>query len=135
MSRVTTRPITRPATRAVSGTRGRDSRPTHSRQAGSSAREPCLRGAARWHERFLLKDATADELVAAICTLAAGEALLDPTVTRRVINTHAPHAAGHDRTAPTQEHEVKCCTSSHGACRTRRSLANSSSAMQPPRPT
>ena len=34
---------------------------------------------------FLLKDATADELVAAVRVLAGGEALLAPTVTRRVI--------------------------------------------------
>jgi DNA-binding NarL/FixJ family response regulator len=36
---------------------------------------------------FLLKDATAEELIAAIRTLAAGDALLDPSVTRRVIDT------------------------------------------------
>ena len=36
---------------------------------------------------FLLKDSSAVELVAAIRTLAAGEALLDPAVTRRVIET------------------------------------------------
>ena len=34
---------------------------------------------------FLLKDATAEELVAAVRTLAAGDAILAPTVTRRVI--------------------------------------------------
>lgn len=35
---------------------------------------------------FLLKDATAEELVHAIRVLATGEALLDPAVTRRVID-------------------------------------------------
>jgi DNA-binding NarL/FixJ family response regulator len=35
---------------------------------------------------FLLKDATAEQLVAAIRTIAAGEALLDPAVTRRVVD-------------------------------------------------
>lgn len=35
---------------------------------------------------LLLKDATAEELVRAVKTLAGGEALLDPTVTRRVID-------------------------------------------------
>jgi DNA-binding NarL/FixJ family response regulator len=34
---------------------------------------------------FLLKDATADDLVAAVRIVAAGEALLSPTVTRRLI--------------------------------------------------
>ena len=38
---------------------------------------------------FLLKDATAEELVAAIRKLANGEALLDPAVTRRVIDAFA----------------------------------------------
>lgn len=43
---------------------------------------------------FLLKDATAEELIAAIHTLAAGDALLDPAVTRRVIEAYADmHAA------------------------------------------
>jgi DNA-binding NarL/FixJ family response regulator len=38
---------------------------------------------------FLLKDATAEDLAAAIRTLAAGQAMLDPAVTRRVIETFA----------------------------------------------
>jgi DNA-binding NarL/FixJ family response regulator len=38
---------------------------------------------------FLLKDATAEELVTAVRTLAAGESLLDPAVTRRVIDAFA----------------------------------------------
>jgi len=37
---------------------------------------------------FLLKDATAEELIGGIRTVAAGEALLDPTVTRRVIEAY-----------------------------------------------
>ncbi|HEV2070985.1 MAG TPA: response regulator transcription factor [Acidimicrobiales bacterium] len=36
---------------------------------------------------FLLKDSTAEELVSAIRTVAAGDALLDRAVTRRVIDT------------------------------------------------
>src|ERR671936_2049866 len=35
---------------------------------------------------FLLKDAAAEELITAIRTVAAGEALIDPGVTRRVID-------------------------------------------------
>jgi DNA-binding NarL/FixJ family response regulator len=38
---------------------------------------------------FLLKDATAEELVTAVRTLAAGESLLHPAVTRRVIDAFA----------------------------------------------
>jgi DNA-binding NarL/FixJ family response regulator len=38
---------------------------------------------------FLLKDATAEELVTAVRTLAAGESLLDPAVTRRVMDAFA----------------------------------------------
>lgn len=47
---------------------------------------------------LLLKDSTAEELVAAVRTLAAGEALLDPTVTRRIIDAfvRVPEKAGQD---------------------------------------
>jgi DNA-binding NarL/FixJ family response regulator len=38
---------------------------------------------------FLLKDATADDLVAAVRIIASGEALLAPTVTRRLIEQFA----------------------------------------------
>lgn len=47
---------------------------------------------------FLLKDATAEDLIGAIHTLAAGDALLDPAVTRRVIEAYA----GRHATAPHQ---------------------------------
>ena len=45
---------------------------------------------------LLLKDSTAEELVAAVRTLAGGEALLDPTVTRRIIDAfvRVPDQAG-----------------------------------------
>ena len=42
---------------------------------------------------FLLKDAPADELVRAVRVVAAGEALLSPAVTRRVIDKAAQQAA------------------------------------------
>lgn len=38
---------------------------------------------------FLLKDSTAEQLVTAVRTVAAGEALLDPAVTRRVVDAFA----------------------------------------------
>jgi DNA-binding NarL/FixJ family response regulator len=47
---------------------------------------------------FLLKDATSDELVAAIRTLATGNAILDPAVTRRVIEAFV-HSKPPDPTA------------------------------------
>ena len=45
---------------------------------------------------FLLKDASAAELLAAVRTVAAGEALLSPRVTRRVI----AHFTGRPAPAP-----------------------------------
>jgi DNA-binding NarL/FixJ family response regulator len=50
---------------------------------------------------FLLKDATADDLVAAVRIVAAGEALLAPTVTRRLIEEFARQPR-RDRTRPDQ---------------------------------
>ena len=41
---------------------------------------------------FLLKDATAAELVAAVRVIAAGDALLAPSVTRRLIEDYATRA-------------------------------------------
>jgi DNA-binding NarL/FixJ family response regulator len=43
---------------------------------------------------FLLKRATPEELVAGIRTVAAGEALLSPAVTRRLFQLHARRQAG-----------------------------------------
>jgi DNA-binding NarL/FixJ family response regulator len=43
---------------------------------------------------FLLKDAPADQLIAAVRTLAAGDALIDPTITRRLISRFALAAHG-----------------------------------------
>jgi DNA-binding NarL/FixJ family response regulator len=50
---------------------------------------------------FLLKDATADDLVAAVRIVAAGEALLAPTVTRRLIEEFASQPR-RDRPHPDQ---------------------------------
>jgi DNA-binding NarL/FixJ family response regulator len=50
---------------------------------------------------FLLKDATADDLVAAVRIVAAGEALLAPTVTRRLIEEFASQPR-RDRPRPDQ---------------------------------
>ncbi|MFI7275998.1 response regulator [Streptomyces sp. NPDC049879] len=52
---------------------------------------------------FLLKDATAGELVHAVRVIAAGDALLAPSVTRRLIEdyaTHPPAGRGGDRVPP-----------------------------------
>jgi DNA-binding NarL/FixJ family response regulator len=50
---------------------------------------------------FLLKDATADDLVTAVRIIAAGEALLAPTVTRRLIEEFARQPR-RDRPRPDQ---------------------------------
>jgi DNA-binding NarL/FixJ family response regulator len=42
---------------------------------------------------FILKDTAPDELVRAVRVVAAGEALLSPSVTRRVVSLFAQHAA------------------------------------------
>ena len=42
---------------------------------------------------FVLKDDPPEQLIAAIRTVAAGDALLSPTVTRRVIQQFTQHAA------------------------------------------
>jgi DNA-binding NarL/FixJ family response regulator len=59
---------------------------------------------------FMLKDAPAEELVGAIRVLAAGEALLAPAVTRRVIEAFArlpvPSAAHADALAELTSREV-----------------------------
>jgi hypothetical protein len=41
---------------------------------------------------FLLKRARPEELISAVQTIAAGDSLLSPSVTRRVIDTHGPAA-------------------------------------------
>jgi DNA-binding NarL/FixJ family response regulator len=61
---------------------------------------------------FLLKDASPEQLIAAIHVVAAGEAVLAPTVTRRVVEAFASIPAGDDalrgalETLTTREREV-----------------------------
>jgi DNA-binding NarL/FixJ family response regulator len=43
---------------------------------------------------FLLKDAPADQLITAVRSLAAGDALIDPAITRRLISRFALAARG-----------------------------------------
>ena len=60
---------------------------------------------------FLLKDATAEELIAAVRVLAAGDAILAPSVTRRVIEAFGsvprPAAGLADRLAALSPREVE----------------------------
>ena len=61
---------------------------------------------------FLLKDATAEELVAAVRTLAAGDAILAPGVTRRVIEAFGaavprPEPAAAERLGALSAREVE----------------------------
>ena len=60
---------------------------------------------------FLLKDATAEELIAAVRTLAAGDAILAPAVTRRVIEAFGsvprPKPGTADRLAALSPREVE----------------------------
>ncbi|MCG5214567.1 response regulator transcription factor [Streptosporangium sp. KLBMP 9127] len=44
---------------------------------------------------FLLKDSPPRELIEAVRVVAAGEALLDPTVTQRLIDAYVSHPGGH----------------------------------------
>jgi DNA-binding NarL/FixJ family response regulator len=55
---------------------------------------------------FLLKRATPDELVAGIRTVAAGDALLSPAVTRRLFQLHARRQVGSVPTAQLTEREA-----------------------------
>ncbi len=60
---------------------------------------------------FLLKDATAEDLVSAVRIVAAGEALLSPSVTRRLIADYAARPAprsadARTRLAPLTEREL-----------------------------
>ena len=70
---------------------------------------------------FLLKEATADQLIEAVRVIASGEAILAPSVTRRLLETMAedPAAAGDGEPRST------CCCWSPADCRTPRSARRS----------
>ena len=87
---------------------------------------------------FLLKDATAAELVHAVRVVAAGDALLAPSVTRRLIATSP---AGHARTRRPPPHSASSLKGDGGARLIARGLSNAEISDtlvmpgRPPRPT
>ena len=74
---------------------------------------------------FLLKDAPADDLVHAVRVVAAGEALLAPAVTRRVIEEFAAGRPGRRRPGcaglADARASARCSSWSRAGCRTARS--------------
>src|SRR3712207_6804472 len=67
---------------------------------------------------FLLKDAPAEELAAGIRVVAAGDALLAPGVTRRVIDAFIGRPAGPSRTvARSEEHTSELQSRQYLVCR------------------
>ena len=88
---------------------------------------------------FLLKDAPPDQLIAAVRCSAAGDALIDPSITRRLIGRFA-HAARRPRcsrpsSGSSPSANSKCCASSPAARPTPRSRPNSWSRRAPSRRT
>ena len=87
---------------------------------------------------FVLKDDSPEQLIAAVRTVAAGEALLSPAITKRVIQKFA----GMQRPAAPKELERaerararRLPPDDRTACRTRRSARSSTSARRPSRRT
>jgi DNA-binding NarL/FixJ family response regulator len=75
--------------------------------AGEDDGDVLFRALAAGTRGYLLKSAAADDLVRAVRTLAAGEALLSPQVTRRVIDSFAgPRRSTYDPTLTPRETEV-----------------------------
>jgi len=74
---------------------------------------------------FLLKDVPRDELVRGIRVVADGEALLAPSVTRRLVEDFARRPVQADRSPPgsmsSRDASARCSSSSRGVCRTPRS--------------
>ena len=83
---------------------------------------------------FLLKDVPADQLAASVRMIAAGDALLAPTITRRLIEQFvaatpaAPPPPGLDELTPASS---KCSGSWRKECPTPRSPPSCSSARRP----
>jgi DNA-binding NarL/FixJ family response regulator len=77
---------------------------------------------------FLLKDAPAERLADAVRVVAAGEALLAPSVTRRLIAELAARRSLHPRLPSpySRRGSVKCSSSSRRDCPTPRSPTGSS---------
>jgi DNA-binding NarL/FixJ family response regulator len=84
---------------------------------------------------FLLKDAPADQLLTAIRVIAAGDALIAPSVTRRLIAEFANQPTPTDRPAQLTPLSATCCACWPAACPTLKSRPHCSSAMPPSRPT
>ena len=84
---------------------------------------------------YLLKDTTRDELVAAVKTVAKGDALLAPSVTRHLIAEFVRRPEPAAATLPTWTaslpESARCSSSSPAAGRTPRSRRISSSARPP----
>ena len=81
---------------------------------------------------FLLKDAPPEQLIAGVRVVAAGDALLAPAVTRRLIEQFArhptPRPAGPPELAELTAREREILTSWRADARTAKSLRSSSSA-------
>ena len=86
---------------------------------------------------FVLKDEPPEQLIAAIRTVAAGEALLSPAITKRVIQKFArmPRPAPPKEIDDLSERERRCFAWWRAAFRTGRSDRSSSSARRPSRHT
>ena len=88
---------------------------------------------------FLLKDARPEDILNAVRIVAAGEALLAPSVTRRLIErftTTAPPPPTRRPSSPSSPNaNPKSSSSSPKACPTPRSPTTSTSACTRPRPT
>lgn len=74
---------------------------------------------------FLLKDASAAELAQAVRVVAAGDALLAPNITKRLIAefsrvSSGPRPPAGSASALSRSARRRCCPSSRRACRTRR---------------